>query len=901
MFDCLNALIQKEIMRVENHPARALLSDQALTRFSDALRGMVNMVSESTVTHLIAQEVAGENPFATLAPELIAKDQRESAEKALNERLNTGEMCLPEPMMDILRLRLSNVTDGFAEMLSRLAEHREELSRLLPEGRAYTRIEDIEFSAGDTHNHGRSVTILITDAGKLVYKPRDMRGDAGILALAKQFFSDVLGIPECAAFGDRFGVSEFIEKRRAEGAGNASRFWYNMGGAAAVIKLLGSVDMHVENLSCRDDKPYILDLETVLSPEVANHTYEKLHPELWKLKTTSPYLSCLMPNSPKGREYSVLMNTGEEGCAPLVEGKRVSAVRYMREFSEGYTAVYRRILENRGEIRSFISEFAPTMPVRLLLRNTQFYHDTIIKLYHHRSLESAASWQENCERLKRIMTHSICPDFAEAVESEAAQMLRGGIPYVYTYANADRLYSDGVPVTKSVFSTTAEQHILDNLDAMSPEDLTFDLALFDRCVTQYPVPLAEQERPAVIPLIRPESPLSPDESMAEAKKMFDLTFDLSLKGPDGKLYWGYINEGDYSFRFCEMGLTNALTGIAAFAAAYARASGDPRAEEKAERAVKEAVTELERMYAYLEESGFVWESAPYLGESDGIGGILTGLALIRRYTGSGAIQALQEKTLYLLSCYDLSRYGAPDRMVGMAGLLSALCRYPEYMEHTDLIRAAADSLMAMKKLDHHGRMLWKPLPDKDRPISGAGHGLAGIAEALYAAAGRLRDDRYALAAADAMAFERETYNERFGTWSDLRSYPPVGYMHGYCSGAPGIGLMAEHIRKAGYDGGDIAACAELAKASVETLPLNLRDHLCCGNSAIVEYLLAAGRRDEAGRVLQAMRKRSEKTGEYRYMSYDFHNGATASLFYGAGGIGYEMLRYACPETILPVI
>ena len=69
----------------------------------------------------------------------------------------------------------------------------------------------------------------------------------------------------------------------------------------------------------------------------------------------------------------------------------------------------------------------------------------------------------------------------------------------------------------------------------------------------------------------------------------------------------------------------------------------------------------------------------------------------------------------------------------------------------------------------------------------------------------------------------------------------------------------------------------------------------------MEYLLTAGRRDEAGRALRAMRERSEKTGEYRYMGSDYTNGATASLFYGAGGVGYEMLRYACPETILSVI
>lgn len=48
-------------------------------------------------------------------------------------------------------------------------------------------------------------------------------------------------------------------------------------------------------------------------------------------------------------------------------------------------------------------------------------------------------------------------------------------------------------------------------------------------------------------------------------------------------------------------------------------------------------------------------------------------------------------------------------------------------------------------------------------------------------------------------------------------------------------------------------------------------------------------------------RRREKEGEYRYMGYEYHNGVTASLFYGASGIGYEMMRYACPDKILFIL
>ncbi|MBO6301359.1 MAG: hypothetical protein J6N15_02860 [Ruminiclostridium sp.] len=97
-----------------------------------------------------------------------------------------------------------------------------------------------------------------------------------------------------------------------------------------------------------------------------------------------------------------------------------------------------------------------------------------------------------------------------------------------------------------------------------------------------------------------------------------------------------------------------------------------------------------------------------------------------------------------------------------------------------------------------------------------------------------------------------------------------------------------------YDSGQIQRCRKLAADSVRDLPLSPRDHLCCGNSASVEYYMTAGRREEAGKLLSAMYERSIKENGYRYMGYDYNNSVTASLFYGSSGTGCEMLRYACP-------
>ena len=403
--------IEEQISKVRNHEGMSLLSEQVLSEFRKELCEITETVSGSTVKKLITDEVMPENPFAALNFDFITIQQKENAEKAICEKLKNSQLSMPEPLMKILHLRFENVTNAFLEMLERISEHREEICSALLDGKTFTHIEEMEFSAGDTHNHGRTVIIFRTDAGKLVYKPHDMRGDVFIYNMVNKYFSDFVKIPKCIAFGDKFGVCEFVEKQHPEGEESARIFYHHLGGTAAFMKMLGSTDMHVENVTCSGEMPCILDLETIVSPEIENLDYQKLHPELSEMKSRSPYLSCLLPSEPKGKQYSILMNTDNDGCAPVVNGKYVPVNQYLSEFLEGYHSIYQQILKNRNELMHFVKKFSSQMPVRLLIRNTQYYFDTIQRLYHHNTLSSQENCQKTSEILSKIMQNNIRREF----------------------------------------------------------------------------------------------------------------------------------------------------------------------------------------------------------------------------------------------------------------------------------------------------------------------------------------------------------------------------------------------------------------------------------------------------------------------------------------------------------
>ena len=191
-----------------------------------------------------------------------------------------------------------------------------------------------------------------------------------------------------------------------------------------------------------------------------------------------------------------------------------------------------------------------------------------------------------------------------------------------------------------------------------------------------------------------------------------------------------------------------------------------------------------------------------------------------------------------------------------------------------------------------------------RVISGAGHGMSGIAEALTAAADILDDSRYRFAATEALDYEIDAYRryeEKFGTWADLRDFPPVKYMHGYCAGAPGTGIVVNRILEEGRGDARAQTIARLVRQSVDTLPLMPFDHLCCGNAAVVEYYLSVGNHEAAGRVLGTIGGHDPHEGNHQEYAPRANGNAIATLFNGIGGVGYELLRYAYPETIISVL
>ena len=677
-----------------------------------------------------------------------------------------------------------------------------------------------------------------------------------------------------------------------------------MGGLSVFIKIMGSTDMHLENITCSEGKPYILDVETVFTPrfKVDNAI---VNPEKQKLIEHSIMRASFLPGRNQYREASVLVSTGEDGCSPLVDGKPTTVLSYLDEYFTGYDETYRKVLADKEKIKKAISDIPSDIPVRTVIRNTRGYMTTIKKLYHHSALENAEKNEESKFILDQILERGITKEYKAAVPYEKCQILRGDVPYLYALTGDTALYSDGEIIERDVFDTSPKENALGIVDYICEDDVKFDLACLERCLKQYPAEI-QGDIHVIIPN-RTKMALPQDIAKCEAKRLLGQIYSLRIEAMNGHTYWGAIRTDNSGFNLCGTALSTGLTGMGIFALAYQYVASDANLGYIADKIYDEMLHELNmyQMYDQLNKDKYV--PGLQLGLYSGVAGILNGLSLIRRYRKDqeAELKMYQDRTIDIIKSLDISMFTATDMVDGIAGLIFVLCRFDEYKTEKELIKALADRLIELKYFEHSGKILWKTIKNSTRPVSGAGHGMAGIAKALLAAATTLDDDKYIICAEQALEYEQmvyDKYHDKYGTWADLRPSSYGGYMNGYCNGAPGIGIMMEHIKRNGeYQSDLVCKLSKEARISVDGLFLNDRDGLCCGNSAIAEYYITVGDMEAAGRVLGAMYERKEKEGEYRYMKYNYVNSLVPSIMYGMSGVGYEMLRYAFPEKIIGLL
>lgn len=135
-------------------------------------------------------------------------------------------------------------------------------------------IIDISIGAGDSHLEGRSVIVVRTRYGVLVYKPRGGTNEIALQRLRDRLFGDdgplSFAVPRVIDRGS-WSWHEHIkdDPLTVEDAAGAAR---TLGALSAVINLLGGNDFHHENVRFADGRACPVDLETIVRVDARQAT-----------------------------------------------------------------------------------------------------------------------------------------------------------------------------------------------------------------------------------------------------------------------------------------------------------------------------------------------------------------------------------------------------------------------------------------------------------------------------------------------------------------------------------------------------------------------------------------------------------------------------------------------------
>jgi lantibiotic modifying enzyme len=225
------------------------------------------------------------------------------------------------------------------------------------------------------------------------------------------------------------------------------------------------------------------------------------------------------------------------------------------------------------------------------------------------------------------------------------------------------------------------------------------------------------------------------------------------------------------------------------------------------------------------------------------------------------------------------------------------------------LREAADSLLTRAERTSDG-LCWRTHLSASRPLCGMSHGASGMALALLSVGRILHDDRLVDAALGAMRYERATFDGDRLNWPDFRVFdgraagdePTV--MWAWCHGAPGIGLARLAALGARQDH-EVARDLAVALDSTARFGLGSNDSLCHGDLGNLDLLISARTRGLTGEWERALDAHSARLvarlREGRWYCGIPGGVETPGLMTGLAGIGYGLLRLACPDQVPSVL
>ena len=847
--------------------------------------------------------------------------------------------------------------DQVAEFCRRVDEDRPELAKLFHRGQDPGPVVQVRLGLSDPHNGRRDVIIPTFASGlKLVYKPKDLGIDEAFWTFINWLNShteseDALPLRTLTLLNrTTHGWVEFVEHRACQNPKEVERYYRRIGMLLCLAYVLGGSDFHRENMIADGEQPVLLDLETMLQPlprswdglrtgSADQRVLEILHDSVWR----TGLLPFWIVGNP-GKSYDVSGIGAEEASdtgyldvhwenintdhmqlvyrssttdlkenRPLLDGHTISAEDHVAEMTSGFADMYRTLLARRDEI---LAEDGPLswfrrLKLRCLLRMTKAYAQIFNRRLHPEFLRDGADSSIELERLARdfvvVRPDPDSPPPWGIYRAEVDALERLDIPFFSFFSDSDALLADGRVVAPGYFSETGLNRVASCLRKLGEEDLRaqtdFLHASLHARYTQRPsgmlhAPVDNAAESSVPPMTR-------EQLIAAALAIANQIRARAIRGADGGATWISLafDPSVDRMNFLPMAddLYDGRIGVSFFLAALEKITGGGGFRDLALAALLQLRKALRQPIPPL-------TGRTTLGGAAGLGSQIYALVRIASWLDDEELLHLAARAAAWFVPKRIVRDEALDVFGGAAGGILGLLALSAAGSNGNALNPAVecgDHLLKKRVSTDTGHRAW-PAAWVSRPLTGFGHGVAGVSYALLRLSHATGEPRFREAAEEGIAYEAAVYSAGARNWPDFRYGDAQNgnrYMVAWCNGAAGIGLG----RLGGLPLLDTPAIREDIANALQTTratPLSDEDHVCCGNLGRLDLLVEASRRlgssealDQARGSASLLVRRAARSGGYGLYAQVPGVTDSLSLFQGTAGIGYELLRLAEPEQM----
>ncbi len=840
-----------------------------------------------------------------------------------------------------------NWADYSLELLGRLAKDWDQIRTSLSAAGDPGSLTAIAAGEGDTHRSGRTVAILDFSTGfKLVYKPHSQSVDVCFGAfldwINQAGFETPFRIVQIIDRGS-YGWSEFVAQQPCSSLGEVERFYQRLGGYLAAFYVTRARDMHYENLLAAGEFPVPVDLETLfhdaLIPEPDDPGANAFQLSVMRVlllpyrtdgSDTFEGVDMSGFGGRSGQHFPAGMATSWEGVGtdemrlvrtksapmevagnrPKLEGRDVAGCDYVEAFVAGFRRVYRLIEERRGELLApggMLDRFA-AVEVRFVARDTATYTGLLRTCQHPDLLRNALDQDQALDLLWMGVAQQ--PYLPRLIPVELRDLRRRDVPVFTSRPDSRDLWTSEGERIPEFFDRPVLALVREDLSRLGDEDLTRQENFIRRAIASADEGAPSRDNSPRKLLLTDLRPGDQRGALDLARAVGDMLCRDALENEFCASWIGITpvgaRERSTTLQPMSLRLYEGLAGCSLFLAWLAAITGD----KSYDRIARKSFNLVRKLLDRARRRGSAGAPLQSLGGFSGLGGIIYTLAhlavLWEDASLIGEAQALAAEFPALIGADKTL-----DVIGGSAGAIAALDVLNGIAASDRLLNAAVlcGERLLLERQPQSTGVGWNTWIASSRPLTGFSHGAAGMAWALLKLAAWSGDARFREAAESAIAYERSTFAAEQGNWPDYRTWPGEDpsspqFMVAWCHGAPGIGLA--RVDSLQYmDDRETREEIRIALRKTAESGFGTNHCLCHGDLGNLDILLHAAQRgddywwNEAGKRLA-----NETIAAIAGRGYLFGaqtSLASPGLMTGLAGIGYGLLRLACPERVPSVL